>query len=200
MTTELHEGLPVPEPGEPNSLHELVAEIEVARGNFFEAVDKYTSFPTQRNAKGIETTADSHETAFLKSAEFILNDEENPVPERSTLIASMLKTEDRKRVDHFSFLCGDGATFSEDSECKEDISAALIEALQESTKQQVLEIVAVGYRAGLELDLNKLVEYAEKTRNGKVLETAWSIGKTAFDVAKIAAGVAIGMRLVRPRK
>jgi hypothetical protein len=202
MSVHVDEGLPDPDPGE-LSLDEVVGQLDAARESFFAATSHYSRFPTKRNAIRLDATLEQHQTAFMQSLQFILQDDEpddSAVQGPSTMIVALLKDEDRQRVEYFSQLAGDGATFQQDASKESAISETITKALQENTVEEVLAALEGAYRNGLDTDLEQLVEYVENSRNGQAVEITRAIGRTAFDVAKIATGVAIGLRLFRPKK
>jgi hypothetical protein len=198
MTPEINEGEPRPE----HDLLDLIDGLDVARNRFFEASKLYTHMPTSANFDVMGAHILDVSDAFMQTASFIVDNPEIDDQEKSDLLAVILKEDDIKRVFHFSNLVPEKVKgiFKEEVTTRKDLAASIARNLEDAEPDEFKAHMAGHFQHNFELDLNKLMEAVESMPSAKLLTLSKAIGKHALDIAKITAGVTLGIAFSRMRR
>jgi hypothetical protein len=140
--------------------------------------------------------------AFMQTASFIVDNPEIDDQEKSDLLAVILKEDDIKRVFHFSNLVPEKVKgiFKEEVTTRKDLAASIARNLEDAEPDEFKAHMAGHFQHNFELDLNKLMEAVESMPSAKLLTLSKAIGKHALDIAKITAGVTLGIAFSRMRR
>jgi hypothetical protein len=198
MTPEINEGEPKPE----YDLLDLIDGLDVARNRFFEASKTYTSLPTSTHFDEMGEQILEMSEAFMRAASFIVDNPEIDTQEKSDLLAVILKEDDAKRVFHFSNLVPEKVKgiFKEEPISRKDLATSIASNLEDAEPDEFKAHMAGHFQHNFELDLNKLMEAVETMPSAKLLALSKAVGKHALDIAKITAGVTLGIALGKMRR
>lgn len=179
-------------------LIEVLEASDCLRQTFFEATARYVQRPTSTNANRMATCANNASAMFMRALDVIVGDTGTDPDEKGQMIATLLKGDDRERVSIFSNLLPKRTgAFSEDPYDCEELSDLISTGLEMGDDDEVLVEASAQYHSNLAADVGKLTELVGDTPQAKFLRYGKLAGKHAFDVAKVGAGVTLGLLAAR---
>ncbi len=195
-------------PGGPGEfdLLDKVNCLDQQRAVFFEETARFIGLPTKTNLERLQNSvrlcADKMRETFvgvLGSGQYA------EAEDKASMIAHLLLDEDTKRVNYFNDLLGEDEfkTSPYDQDSLTSFLKGMLENEEADEDEEdipAIDMLMHMYRDSYQIDMNKLLEQAGQTRNGKFLNAGRIIARHSLEVAKIGAGVAGGIWLSRKFK
>lgn len=183
------------------SFHESIQKFDEAHQKLLEACASYREIPSPENQEVVQDAADTTIKLWTKSMELIVGDDQIELDEKTNILGTLIKGVDELRIAHFEKLLGKEKVFQPIND-QNEIAAALFAQLDnnEFPPEAIVLGLHQSYVKDLTVDLNRFLK--EVTSIPEPLENLGvimrrTIGKHALDVAKIGAGVWLGIQLSR---
>lgn len=190
----------IPTPSE-STLAEALRIHDEALQELLDICGVYKTQPEIENQRAVQKIAEKTVASWTESIKLILEDEEIETVVKANMIATLMKGVDERRINHFEKLLGKEDVFDRTNE-QEEIAAALLARFENSDLSMEVFILGLrqSYVTDLTLDLNRFLQEVvslPETPENKIITIRRLVGRHVLDVAKVTAGVWLGIHLSR---
>lgn len=190
-----------PNPAEEKiDLTAAIEELDQSRAILVDKARRYTKFPIDRFKSELEISCYAMSEQFGTCVDAILElDAEEG--EKKTTIINLMAQEDSVRVEAFNKLAGYPVCSLMNEAELEELREANLDPMDEDDddfyEPEPGYFFIERYGSNSAYDLGQFIKYIHSNKTAKVLRAGNIAGKQVIDVTKIAAGVAVGIHLVR---
>ena len=177
-------------------LVDLLEQLEKQTKKFFENLISYKQRPSYTRFEPIVDGLDDIASSINQTIVFILNTDDSTQDEKVTLIADVLKNDDKKRVDFLNtiFKPSEEYEFHEGYPDDEDLVEELNLLLdQELENEQTASFILQDHCENMFCDLDGLTTHPYVMRRMARIERQKSIGRNVLRVGTTATAVTMGV-------
>jgi hypothetical protein len=197
-------GDPQPEIVDAPELIQVINTYDLARAELYTAFDDYAKAPNEENLDNMALCSLLTIRAFGSSVEAFGRAEPRDLEKRVELIAALMVGDDIERVGRLQGITKCTHFKESRADVDPDIKGRLMSAALDGDAG-FNEAVASMYLGSVDTDLAHFIDHFveqpnEESELSRTQRVARAVGKTAFDVAKIGAGVAIGIWVMNRKR
>lgn len=196
MSVDTHDEPPIPSPE--TLLTEAIRKFDDTSHDFLKACRNYKHFPLTKKLKDIEVTAAGTTQPWVDLVTTIVEDDTIENLDKAQMLAGLIEENDRQRVTYFEKLLDKEGSFARTT-AQETVVGFLLDELTDANYEprRFIQTRKNYYCHNVDVDVNKLLEGVKESPQARSIKIGASLGEHALDIAKLNAGVWIGIKLSR---